>query len=87
MKNGEKISDYISKVLDVVYQIGMLGEDVPKHMVVIKILRGLIHDFKHVVSSIVEAKDLRKLIVEELSSSLKSYKAILHISAERDASS
>ncbi|XP_039131773.1 uncharacterized protein LOC120268418 [Dioscorea cayenensis subsp. rotundata] len=82
MKNGEKIPDYINWVLDVVYQIRMLGEDVLEHMVVAKILRSLTHDFKHVVSYIVEAKDLSKPTMEELSGSLKSHEAILHISAE-----
>ncbi|XP_039123469.1 uncharacterized protein LOC120260093 [Dioscorea cayenensis subsp. rotundata] len=39
MKSGEKIQDFISRVLDVVYQIRVLGEDVPESTMVGKILR------------------------------------------------
>ncbi|XP_039135736.1 uncharacterized protein LOC120273158 [Dioscorea cayenensis subsp. rotundata] len=64
MKNGKKIQEFISHVLDIVYQIRALGEDVPEHAVVGKISRSLTPGFKHVVSSIVEAKDLRTLTEE-----------------------
>lgn len=66
MKSGEKIQDFISRVLDVVYQIRVLGEDVPESTVVGKILRSLTPKFTHVVSSIVEAKNLATLTIEEL---------------------
>lgn len=81
MKNGEKVQDYITRVLDIVYQLRVLGESMEETAVVGKILRSLNPTFKHVVSSIVEAKDLGKLTVEELSSSLKGHETILMLSA------
>lgn len=42
-----------------------------------KILCSLSPKFRHVVSSIVEAKDLTALIVDELSGSLKGYQSRL----------
>lgn len=84
MKNGEKIQEFISRVLDIVYKIRALGEKVPEHAVVGKILRSLTPDFKHVVSSIVEAKDLSTLTVEELGGSLKGHEAIILLSSEQD---
>lgn len=67
MKNGEKVQDFISLVVDIVYKICMLRETVPEHTIVGKILRS------HVVSSIVESKDLGKFTVKKLGGSLKGY--------------
>lgn len=84
MKNGEKVQDLITRILDIVYQIRNLGEEILEQGVVGKILRSLTSDYKHIVSSIVEAKDLSKLTVEELSSSLKNHEPILVMSASID---
>lgn len=84
MKESEKIQDFISRVLDVGYQIRMLGEEVTQAAIVGKILRSLTPRFNHVVSSIVEAKDLSTLTVEKLSGSLKGHEAILFLSAGRE---
>lgn len=59
----------------------MLGEEFPERDVVAKILRSLAPNFKHVVSSIIEAKDLSKLTVEELGGSLKGHESMLTLSA------
>lgn len=77
MKHGEKIEDCFTRVLDIVYQIKMLGEEFPDKMVVIKIHRSLTPRFTNVVSSIIEAKNLSTLIVDELCDSLKSHESIL----------
>lgn len=53
MKCGEKVQDYITRVLDVIYQLRMLGEFMPEKAVVAIILRSLSLGFKHVVSFIV----------------------------------
>lgn len=46
---------------------------------VAKILKSLTPRFSQVVHSIIEAKDLSTLVVDELSSSLKDHESILNI--------
>ncbi|XP_039130885.1 uncharacterized protein LOC120267277 [Dioscorea cayenensis subsp. rotundata] len=77
MKNGDTIQDYVSKVLTLAHHIRTLGEDLPDQSVVGKILRSLTPKFRHVVSSIIEAKDLTTLTVDELSGSLKGHEGRL----------
>ncbi|XP_039135312.1 uncharacterized protein LOC120272535 [Dioscorea cayenensis subsp. rotundata] len=84
MKHGEKIEDYITRVLDVVYQIKMLGEEFPDKTVVTKILRSLTPRFTNVVSSIVEAKDLNTLAIDALCGSLRSHESILNNAEEEE---
>lgn len=84
MKHGERIEDYNTRVLDIVYQIRMLGEEFAEKTVVTKILRSLTTCFTNVVWSIVEAKNLNTLIVNERCSSLKSHESILNIIGDLD---
>ncbi|XP_039145612.1 uncharacterized protein LOC120282836 [Dioscorea cayenensis subsp. rotundata] len=79
MKHGEKIQDYISRVLTVVYHIRALGEELSDPAVVGKILRSLSSRFNHVVSSIIESKDLSSLTIEELSGSLRGHEGRLDV--------
>lgn len=51
IKTGEKVQDYMTRVLDIVYQIRMLGDSLSESTVVGKILRSLTPIFKHVVSA------------------------------------
>lgn len=81
MNHGETIQDFMSRVLDFIYRIRMVEKDLLKKVVVLKILRSLNPRFTHVVSSIIEAKNLNTLIVDELSGSLKSHESILNLSA------
>lgn len=74
----------MSRVLDIVYNIRMLKEEVPAKTVVLKVLRSLTLRFMHIVHSIVEAKSLNTLNVDELSSSLKSHKSLLHLVGEQE---
>ncbi|XP_039118035.1 uncharacterized protein LOC120253897 [Dioscorea cayenensis subsp. rotundata] len=80
MKNGEKVQEYISHVLDIVYKIRVLGEALAEQEVVFKIMRTLTPNYRHVVSSILEGNDIKTLTVEKLSGSLKSHEAILALS-------
>jgi len=56
-----------------------MKEELPQKSVVSKILRSLTPRFSLVVHSIIEAKDLNTLTVEQLSSSLKNHESILNI--------
>ena len=80
MKSGEPVQDFISRILDVVYQVRTLGDTLTEQAVVSKILRSLTPKFNHVVSSIIEARDLTTLSVDELSGSLKGHEGILNLS-------
>ncbi|XP_039137127.1 uncharacterized protein LOC120274664 [Dioscorea cayenensis subsp. rotundata] len=84
MKHGEKIEDFSTRVLDIVYQIKVLGEEFPEKKVVTKILRSLTPRFTNVVSSIVEAKNLSTLTVDELCGSLRSHESILNNAGDQD---
>lgn len=61
----------------------MLGEKMLEHVVVAKILSNLHSNFKHIVLSIVEAKDLGKLMIKKLGGSLKSHEAFLHLTEDQ----
>lgn len=56
MKLGESVEDYMSRVIDILYRMRMLKEDVPVKTVVSKMFRSLTPRFMHVVHSIMEAK-------------------------------
>ncbi|XP_039123490.1 uncharacterized protein LOC120260116 [Dioscorea cayenensis subsp. rotundata] len=79
MKQGECIQDFVSRVLDIVYQIRVLKQDLPQKAVVSKILRSLTPRFSQAIHSIIEAKDLNSITVEQLSGSLKNHEAILNL--------
>lgn len=79
MNQGECVQDFVTKVLDIVYKIRMMKEDLPQKSMVSKILRSLTPRFSLVVHSIIEAQDLNTLTVERLSSSLKNHESILNI--------
>lgn len=83
MKSGESIQDYVSRVLTLVYHIRALGEELNEQTVVEKILRSLTPKFCHVVSSIIEAKDLSALGVKELSGSLKGHEGRLDMDPDQ----
>lgn len=70
----------MSRVLDIIYSIRMLEEELPEKAVVVKILRNLTLKFTLVVSSIIGEKNLNTLTVDELNGSLKSQEFILNLS-------
>lgn len=59
----------------------MLDEQLPEKTVVAKMLISLTPRFTH-VSSIIKAKNLNALTLDELSSSLKSNESILNLAGE-----
>ena len=80
MKNGESVQDFVSRILDVVYQVRTLGDTLTEQVVVSKILRSLTPKFIHVVSCIIEVRNLTTLSVDELSGSLNGHEGILNLS-------
>lgn len=84
LKQGEAIQDFISRVLDIVFRIRVMGDQLLDKNMVAKILRSLTPRFSHVVHSIIEAKDLNTLTVKALRSSLKSRESILNLASEEE---
>lgn len=84
MKLGESVQDYMTRVLDIVYQIRMLKEKVPVKIVVSKVFWSLTPRFMHVVHSIVEAKNLSTLTGDELSNSLESHESLINLAGEQE---
>ncbi|KAL8123000.1 hypothetical protein AgCh_011102 [Apium graveolens] len=70
MKNGESVTDYISRVMLVANNMRNLGEDMKDVKIVEKVLRTLNEKFNYIVCSIEESMDIDVLFVDELQSSL-----------------
>ncbi|KAL4584185.1 hypothetical protein LXL04_008777 [Taraxacum kok-saghyz] len=70
MKNSETILDYFGRVLTVSNQIRSNGETIGDVKIVEKILRTLTEKYTYVVISIEESRDVEKMTIEELQSTL-----------------
>ncbi|XP_022853638.1 uncharacterized protein LOC111375079 [Olea europaea var. sylvestris] len=78
MKESEKVSDYISRVVTVANQMKRFDEDVTNLKVIKKILISVSEKFDHMVTAIEESKDLEDMTIEELSESLEAYEEKLN---------
>ena len=82
MKNEENIDDYFGRVMDVFNKMRSNEEDMSDSKIVEKILRTLTKKFTYVVVSIEKSKDIGKMTIDELQSSLslheKKFKKISH---------
>lgn len=70
MKSGEGVSEYCARIMSTANDMRNCGEDMPGVKIVEKILRSLTEKFNFVVCSIEESKDIDKLTVDELQTSL-----------------
>ena len=70
MKETEDIDSFMNRVISVVNQLKIYGEDIKDRTVIEKVLRALSTKFDVVVAAIEEAKDLEKMTVDELMGSL-----------------
>ncbi|GKF43957.1 hypothetical protein Tco_0130509 [Tanacetum coccineum] len=70
MKEGETITDYISRVMVIVNNMGNNEEILKETQIVEKILRTLMKKFNYIVVSIEESKDITTLTIDELQSSI-----------------
>ncbi|CAM8959850.1 unnamed protein product [Rhodiola kirilowii] len=87
MKAGESVTDYFSRVMSVANRMRTHGEKMQDVTVVEKILRSLTDNFNYIVCSIEESKDIDKLSVDELQSSLLVHeqKLVRHNGEEQTA--
>lgn len=71
MENGAKVRDYFKKILTLTNQMKCCGEKLSDMLIMEKIMRLLPRRFDFIVVAIEESKDLEKLKIEELQSSLE----------------
>lgn len=82
MKETEDIDSFLNRVITVVNQLKIYGEDIINQRVVEKVLRSLSTKFDVVVATIEEAKDLASFTVDELMRSLLSHEARIDINKD-----
>jgi len=73
MKSSESISDYHTRIMVIVNQMRRNGEAIVDSRITEKILRSLDPKFDFVVVAIEESKEVDKLTVDELMSSLQAH--------------
>ena len=72
MEDDQKISEYISKLINCMSQMKACGEAMIDQQIVEKIMRTLSSRFDFIMVAIQESKDVKTLKIEELQSSLKA---------------
>ncbi|XP_057984522.1 uncharacterized protein LOC131169324 [Hevea brasiliensis] len=72
MKETENVKEYSDKVIKVVNQIRVLGEDLPDKRVVEKILVSLPERFEAKISSLKDSKDVYQISLAELVNALQA---------------
>ncbi|XP_052206843.1 uncharacterized protein LOC127811178 [Diospyros lotus] len=72
MKETENVKEYIDRVIKVVNQVRLLGEDLPEKRVVEKVMVTLPERFEAKISSLEDAWDLSKLSLTELVNALQA---------------
>ena len=73
MKEEESIAKYFLRVDEIVNDFRGLGENVPKEMIVKKLLRSLSLRYDSNISSLEDRTDLDKLTMDELHGILTAY--------------
>ena len=66
MKETKDINSFMNRVITVVNQLNIYGEDIKDQRVVEKVLRSFSTKFDVMVATIEEAKDLASLTIDEL---------------------
>ncbi|WRX23027.1 Reverse transcriptase [Theobroma cacao] len=74
MKEDETIKEYSDKIMKLVNQLKLLGEDLTKRRIVNKVLVSLPEKFEAKISSFVDSKNLSQLTVTKLVNALQAYK-------------
>jgi len=77
MEDDQKISEYISKLINLVNQMKACSETITDQQIVEKIMRTLSSRFDFIVVAIQESKDVKTLKNEELQSSLEAHELMV----------
>ncbi|KAK2363545.1 hypothetical protein QL285_088517 [Trifolium repens] len=86
MKNNEKVSEYISRVIVITNEMKACGETLSEQVIIEKVLRSLTPQFDYIVVAIEHSKDLSTMRVEELQSSLEAHELrMTERTSEREA--
>ncbi|KAL4272072.1 hypothetical protein GQ457_13G024560 [Hibiscus cannabinus] len=72
MKESESVKEYADRLMMIVNQIRLLGEDLPEKRVVEKVLVSLPEKFEFKISSLEDSKDISQLSLAELVNSLQA---------------
>src|SRR3954465_3076079 len=72
MKNNEKVSEYISRVIVITNEMKACGETLSEQVIIEKILRSITPQFDYIDVSVEHSKDLETMRIEELQSSLEA---------------
>jgi hypothetical protein len=73
MKNNEKVSEYISRMIVITNEMKACGETLSEQVIIEKVLRSLTLQFDYIVVAIEHSKDLSTIRIEELQSSLEAH--------------
>ncbi|XP_022637664.1 uncharacterized protein LOC111241828 [Vigna radiata var. radiata] len=73
MEDGDRIGEYFNKILTITNQMKGCGESITELMIIEKIMRSLPQKFDPKVVAIELSKDLSKMQIEELQSSLEAH--------------
>jgi hypothetical protein len=82
MTESENVDKFMTKVMGIVNQINLTGEDILDQRIIYKFLRSLPIKFKMFVTSILESKDLSNFSTDEVIGSLLTHETILHLEDE-----
>jgi hypothetical protein len=82
MTESENIDQFMTRVMGIVNQIRLTGEEIPIQIIIEKVLRSLPNKFKMVIIAILESKDLLNFSTDELLGSLLIHDTRLHLEDE-----
>jgi len=77
MEDDQKISEYISKLINLVNQMKTCSEAITDQQISEKIMKTLSSRFDFIVVAIQESKDVKTLKIEELQSSLEAHELMV----------
>ena len=73
MEEDESFDEFYAKLKDIVNSVFNLGETIPEHKIVRKVLRSLPKRFHAKITAIEESKDINKIPLTELVGNLQTY--------------
>ena len=73
MEEDESFDEFYAKLKDIVNSVFNLGETIPEHKIVRKVLRSLLKRFHAKITAIEESKDINKIPLTELVGNLQTY--------------